>query len=90
MRACGHELEQTLGDSEGQGSLACLGPWDCKELDMTERLNNNLLYSDLCSYNRPCTESVGVSRRMLGDDKNKTDVSCSVLTGEDRRPPPGF
>ena len=32
----GHEFEQTPGDSEGQGSLAC-----CKELDMTERLNNN-------------------------------------------------
>ena len=23
----GHELEQTLGDSEGQGSLACCSPW---------------------------------------------------------------
>ena len=22
------ELEQTQGDSEGQGSLACCGPWD--------------------------------------------------------------
>ena len=28
-----------LGDSEGQGSLVCCSPWDCKELDMTERLN---------------------------------------------------
>ena len=37
----GHELEQTPGDSEGQGSLACCSPWDHKELDMTERLNNN-------------------------------------------------
>ena len=36
-----HEFEQTLGDSEGQGSLACCGPWGCKELDMTERLNSN-------------------------------------------------
>ena len=27
----GHEFEQTLGDSEGQGSLAK----SCKELDMT-------------------------------------------------------
>ena len=27
-----HELEQTSGDSEGQGSLACSSPWDCKEL----------------------------------------------------------
>ena len=26
-----HELEQTLGDSEGQRSLVCCSPWDCKE-----------------------------------------------------------
>ena len=26
---------QTLGDSEGQGSLACSGSWSCKELDTT-------------------------------------------------------
>ena len=31
----GHEFEQTLGDSERQGGLACCSPWDCKELDMT-------------------------------------------------------
>ena len=24
-----------LGDGEGQGSLACCGPWGRKELDMT-------------------------------------------------------
>ena len=36
----GHELEQTLGDSEGQGSLACCSPWALKESDMTEQLNN--------------------------------------------------
>ena len=29
------EFEQTLGDSEGQGSLACYSPWGYKELDMT-------------------------------------------------------
>ena len=23
----GHEFEQTLGDSEGQGSLTCCSPW---------------------------------------------------------------
>ena len=39
-RLNGHEFEQTLGDSEGQGSLACCSPWGCKELDMTEQLNN--------------------------------------------------
>ena len=34
----GHEFEQALGVSDGQGSLACCSPWGCKELDMTERL----------------------------------------------------
>ena len=29
----GHESEQTLGDGEGQGSLACCSSWDCIELD---------------------------------------------------------
>ena len=37
----GHEFEQTLGDSEGQGSLACYSPWGCQKSDMTQRLNNN-------------------------------------------------
>ena len=37
----GHEFEQTLGDSEGQGSLTCCSPWDRKELDTTEQLNKN-------------------------------------------------
>ena len=31
----GHELEQTSGDSEGQGSLACCSPSGHKESDMT-------------------------------------------------------
>ena len=32
----GYESEQTLGDSEGQGMLACCSPWGCRESDMTE------------------------------------------------------
>ena len=39
----GHELEQTQGDSEEQGSLACCSPWGCKESDTTEQLNRNSL-----------------------------------------------
>ena len=27
----GHEFEQVLKDSEGQGSLACCSPWGLKE-----------------------------------------------------------
>ena len=35
-RLDGHEFEQTPGDSDGQGSLACCSSWGCKELDTTE------------------------------------------------------
>ena len=27
----GHEFEQILEDTEGQGSLVCCNPWGCKE-----------------------------------------------------------
>ena len=37
-RLNGHEFEQTLGDGEGQGSLACSSPWGHKELGTTEQL----------------------------------------------------
>ena len=30
-----HEFEQSLGDSEEQGSLVCYSPWNSKELDRT-------------------------------------------------------
>ena len=35
-RLNGHESEQTLGDSEGQGSLMCFSPWDRKESDTNQ------------------------------------------------------
>ena len=35
----GYEFEQTLGVSDGQGSLVYCSPWGHKELDMTELLN---------------------------------------------------
>ena len=35
----GHEFEQALGVSDGQGGLACCSPWGHKELDTTDRLN---------------------------------------------------
>ena len=37
----GHELEQTLGDGEEQGGLACCSPLGLKESDSTGWLNNN-------------------------------------------------
>ena len=40
----GREFEQTLGDSEGQGSLACCNPCGHKESDTTYQLKNNKNY----------------------------------------------
>ena len=37
----GHEFEQTQGDNERQGSLACCSSWSGKELDTIYWLNNN-------------------------------------------------
>ena len=36
----GPECEQTSGDGEGRGSLACYSPWGGKESDATEPLHN--------------------------------------------------
>ena len=35
----GHEFEQTPGDGEGQGRLACCSPWGHTQLDTNEQLN---------------------------------------------------
>ena len=44
----GMSLGQTLGASEGQGSLGCCSPWSCRELDTTEKLNSNLEWAMRC------------------------------------------
>ena len=40
----GDELEQTPGNSGGQGSLACCSLWGHKEPDTTQLPNNNNIY----------------------------------------------
>ena len=39
-RLNGYEFEQTPGDNEGQGGLACYSPWGRKESVMTWQLNS--------------------------------------------------
>ena len=39
----GYAFEQTLGDNEEQGSLACCSSWGHKKLDMTEQLTTKIL-----------------------------------------------
>ena len=43
----GHESEWTPGDGDGQGGLACCDSWGHKELDTTERLATDLIWSDI-------------------------------------------
>ena len=43
-----HEFEQAPGVGDGQGRLACLSPWGCKESDMTKQLNKNSGISPMC------------------------------------------
>ena len=42
-RHSGHQFEQTPGDNEWQGSLACFSPWGRKESDTTWQLNDDKL-----------------------------------------------
>ena len=37
----GHEFEQTLRESEGQGRPGCCSPWGWEELGTTERLHSS-------------------------------------------------
>ena len=36
-----HEFEQGPGDGEAQGSLVCCSPWDRKDWDTAEQLNDS-------------------------------------------------
>ena len=40
----GREFEQIPGDSGGQRSLVCCSPWGHKESDMTQQMNNGMVF----------------------------------------------
>ena len=46
----GHEFEQALGVSDGQGSLAHCSPWGHKESDTTERLHFHALDKEMATH----------------------------------------
>ena len=47
-----HEFEQAPGVGDGQGSLVHCSPWGCKELDMTQRLNNSMENLNILGANK--------------------------------------
>ena len=65
-----HESEQTPGDSEGQGSLACCSSWGCKEFEPTEWLNNN-------NKSRPLGQSGG-ARTQHGQSASRSEHSATM------------
>ena len=69
-RLNGHEFEQTLVDSEGQGILAYCSSWGHKESDMTQLLNNNQRlvqrgFSHCPLYRRTATDPVLPSNHLI-------------------------
>ena len=43
-----------LGVGDGQGGLACCGPWGHKESDATERLNSKYKWRHLDTFSTLC------------------------------------
>ena len=79
----GHEFKPTLEDSEGQGSLAFCSLWGCKELNMTELLNNNnKLQNQLTSWEwdpdgeRAEVEETGNGEREGGPERRQDNCTC--------------
>ena len=69
----GHEFEQLLGNSEGQGSLACCSPWGHKGSDMTE-------WQNLIEWLNWTDFSVVIHKVIIQYVMCCTVFSCSVLS----------
>ena len=79
----GHEFEQILGESEGQGSLACCSPRVCKD---SEWLNKNLLIvASLVAQmvkNLPAMQETQVPLLGLEDPLEKGMTTCSCILAQ--------
>ena len=60
VRLNGHELGQTPGDGEGQGSLACCSPRGRKELVMTLTEQHKRTEASSCKAQPPCTRGTAL------------------------------
>ena len=65
----GHEFEQALGDSEGQGIPVCCSPWGCKESNTTEQLNSD----------NHVEEEMGVKRSLKTTGPTRAEVGLSSV-----------
>ena len=77
-----HEFEQTLGDGEGQRSLAWCCPWGHKKSDTTELLNNNTPFNSHHSLIQHRQSSICVIHRATrASDKLLQQASGRPGTG---------
>ena len=78
-----HESEQTLGDSEGQGSLVYHSPWSHKELDETwvqllgqedPLEKGKATHSSILAWRIPGTEEPG-GLQSMGSSRVRHDIT---------------
>ena len=73
-RLNGYESEQTLGDSEGQGSLACCSPWGGLSNGTTTTSQEWFKgWAHVLNWDNP-----GPSLVFIHESGEKTDLSSSV------------
>ena len=81
-----HEFEQTLRDSEEQGSLVCCNPWGRLESNMTEGLN----YSKKFQQQRNNISTLQTSLRLLlGDGVDGLELEVTDTQTRDASPDEG-
>ena len=76
----GHEFEQTPGDNEGQGGLACYSPWGHEESDTSQRLKATTIEHWKCVLS-----SLSLSYKsclLFLDKRQKTVFKISVLAND--------
>ena len=76
----GHEFEQTLGESEGQGNLACCQSWACKDRHdwATERRKQSAWGHEAVEMWVVCEYQVHTEFQSLSA-KNKNKKACKYF-----------
>ena len=75
----GQEFEQTLGDTEGQGSLVYCRPWGRKESEMTEWLNTITTNNKWVTWTTPGSSALSSSFELLNWTCAFQSPSCNLV-----------
>ena len=78
-RLNGHESEQSVGDSEGQGSLACCSPWGRIEQDATVTEQQKLKRTCLIQLMLKGT-AIPLIIKMTLPSSSVSERSCGIKT----------